>query len=128
MEANWSLGATEPYRLPNYRLSEPFPIGFITVSADGSWFETQGTARCDLSTRHPLRRILRYIALQSSVGEGTTLREIIEAGWPGERILPTAAATRAHTAVYQLRGMGLRGWLVRRRDGYVLRPTPRIEG
>jgi hypothetical protein len=43
-----------------------------------------------------------------------------EAGWPGERATPTAAAMRVYTAIHSLRRLGLRGLLVRRRRGYVL--------
>src|SRR5262249_1167930 len=43
-----------------------------------------------------------------------------EAGWPGERANPTAAAMRVYTAVHSLRRLGFRGLLVRRRRGYVL--------
>jgi hypothetical protein len=48
---------------------------------------------------------------------------LIAAGWPGERILPKAGATRVYTALSTLRRLGLRGALLRRSGGYLLDPS-----
>ena len=49
------------------------------------------------------------------------LGELVEAGWPGEKIQREAAADRAYVAVSTLRQLGLRGVLVKSDDGYMLR-------
>jgi hypothetical protein len=57
---------------------------------------------------------------QRSPGSVLPVTAAFEAGWPGERANPTAAAMRVYTAIHSLRRLGLRGLLVRRRRGYVL--------
>ena len=75
-----------------------------------------------LETRIPLRRLLLALAelRQRSPNAVLPVTAAFEAGWPGERATPTAAAMRVYTAVHSLRRFGLRGLLVRRRRGYVL--------
>ncbi len=46
--------------------------------------------------------------------------ELVTAGWPGERLVAEAAAGRLYAAIATLRRMGLRDWLQRRDDGYLL--------
>jgi len=46
----------------------------------------------------------------------------VEAGWPGERIAPKAAADRVYAAVGALRKLGLGSVLVRLDGGYALSP------
>lgn len=47
-------------------------------------------------------------------------------GWPGERMVPEAAASRVYTAVRELRAMGLRPVLDRRAEGYLLDPVATV--
>lgn len=47
---------------------------------------------------------------------------LIAAGWPGERMLSKAGATRVYTAIASLRRLGLRDSLLRDDRGYLLRP------
>ncbi len=127
MELHWSLGSKLGYDAPNLRLhSVRFLERQIAIAADGSWFRTSDGNFADLSRRGSLRRILKALATRSVARQSTTLQDVVEAGWPDERMVADSARTRAHTAIYQLRSLGLRSWLVRRRDGYVLRPTPLI--
>lgn len=60
-------------------------------------------------------------------GCGLSLDELQEAGWPGERMLPDAAANRIHVGMTQLRKLGLKAWLRRSREGYFLDPALPIE-
>ena len=55
-------------------------------------------------------------------GQALPTARIVEAGWPGERILPVAAANRAKVAIATLRRLGLRQVLQTRNDGYLLDP------
>ncbi|WP_437710650.1 tetratricopeptide repeat protein [Sorangium sp. So ce448] len=79
----------------------------------------------DLRERHAARRLLHALAEQqrSAPGRGLSLAALKEAGWPGERILPDAAANRIYVAMNQLRKLGMKPWLRRDADGYSLDPA-----
>jgi hypothetical protein len=49
--------------------------------------------------------------------------ELLEAGWPGERVGPEAGFARVRNALSTLRKMGLRDVLLTRDDGYLLDPA-----
>ena len=52
---------------------------------------------------------------------GLTVRQVFEAGWPGESALPDALAGRVYSAISKLRRMGLGEVLVRPEgEGYRL--------
>ncbi|HEY1957760.1 MAG TPA: tetratricopeptide repeat protein [Polyangiaceae bacterium] len=89
----------------------------LRVDRQGRWFELDG-ARVDLGRRGALRRIL--VALATRPDAGIKHGELAAAGWPGERVLVEAAATRVRVAIATLRQLGLRALLVTRDDGYVL--------
>jgi DNA-binding SARP family transcriptional activator len=55
-------------------------------------------------------------------GRALSKDELVEAGWPGERMSPEAADKRLRTAVWSLRKAGLEGLLLTRDDGYLLDP------
>ncbi|WP_441291469.1 ATP-binding protein [Sorangium sp. KYC3313] len=79
----------------------------------------------DLRERHAARRLLHALAEQqrSAPGRGLSLAALKEAGWPGERILPEAAANRIYVAMNQLRKLGMKPWLRRDAEGYSLDPA-----
>ncbi|WP_437753724.1 ATP-binding protein [Sorangium sp. So ce1389] len=79
----------------------------------------------DLRERHAARRLLLALAEQQrrAPGRGLSLAALKEAGWPGERILPEAAANRIYVAMNQLRKLGLKPWLRRDGEGYLLDPA-----
>ncbi|XXY15321.1 tetratricopeptide repeat protein [Sorangium sp. So ce216] len=79
----------------------------------------------DLRERHAARRLLVALAEQQrrAPGRGLSLAALQEAGWPGERILPGAAANRIYVAMNQLRKLGLKPWLRRDGEGYSLDPA-----
>lgn len=97
----------------------------LAVSASARAFRVPGGEPVDLSTRRAPRRILAALAdhRESYPGLSLTLEELLEAGWPGERLLPEAGATRVYTAVATLRRMGLKPYLLRGDDGYLLDPS-----
>lgn len=96
----------------------------LRVGAGAYWFETDGS-RVELGRRPNLRRVLaKLVALRVERRDAVvTVGDLVEAGWPGERVLPEAGAERVYTAVRTLRAMGLREVLVRRDGGYALDPT-----
>ncbi|XXX74628.1 tetratricopeptide repeat protein [Sorangium sp. So ce134] len=79
----------------------------------------------DLRERHAARRLLLALAEQQrcAPGRGLSLAALKEAGWPGERILPEAAANRIYVAMNQLRKLGMKPWLRRDAEGYSLDPA-----
>ncbi|MBL9022188.1 MAG: tetratricopeptide repeat protein [Myxococcales bacterium] len=97
----------------------------LVVGEDGRWFRLPGAEPVDLSTRKSLRLMLARLAQSrlESPGEALDLERLFEAGWPGERIAPTAAFRRVYTAIGTLRDLGLRDVLIRRDDGYLLSPA-----
>ncbi len=93
----------------------------LRIAADGAWFEGY-KGKVDLTTRISLRRILVALAKASETAPGSlmTAPELIAAGWPGERILPSAARGRLRVAMCTLRKLGLRDYLASNRHGHAL--------
>ncbi len=56
-------------------------------------------------------------------GQVTAVDALFEAGWPGERAMPDAAAARVYVAVHTLRKQGLAPYLLRHEGGYLLDPA-----
>ena len=94
----------------------------LVIAAGAEWFQIGGRSAVVIETRIPLRRLLLALGQLRLTDPGAVLpvTAAFEAGWPGERATPAAAAMRVYTAVHSLRRLGLRGLLVRRRRGYVL--------
>ena len=94
----------------------------LVIAAGAEWFQLGGRAPVVIETRIPLRRLLLALGEMRLANPGAVLpvTAAFEAGWPGERATPTAAAMRVYTAVHSLRRLGLRGLLVRKRRGYIL--------
>ena len=94
----------------------------VSISAGAEWFQVGDGQATVLETRIPLRRLLLALGELRMRTPNAVLpvTAAFEAGWPGERATPTAAAMRVYTAVHSLRRFGLKGILVRRRRGYVL--------
>ncbi|MGK3959238.1 tetratricopeptide repeat protein [Sorangium sp. So ce118] len=84
-----------------------------------------GSGWHDLRERHAARRLLLALTEQQrcAPGRGLSLAALKEAGWPGERILPEAAANRIYVAMNQLRKLGMKPWLRRDAEGYSLDPA-----
>ena len=82
----------------------------------------------DLGRHGAMWRILVALAGRSAAGERAGLKAdaLVAAAWPGERILPDAATNRLYVALSGLRARGLRAWILRRDDGYLLDPALRV--
>ncbi len=103
--------------------SAPLPHGAVLfVAPSGRGFRLGEGALVDLSTKTSLRRILAALVGHRAAAPGEPLSrvELLDAGWPGERMASEAGAGRVYTAVATLRRLGLRGVLLRRDDGYLL--------
>jgi len=88
-----------------------------SVGHDGTWFDV-GQGKVDLSRRGAMKRVLA--ALVANQGTPVDVYALFEAGWPGESLLPDRAAHRVHVTVSELRKKGLRDFLVRQSEGYLL--------
>jgi predicted ATPase len=98
----------------------------IAIGPEARWMELPGIERKDLSRRGPLRRIL--MALADAHGKDTLdVNQLIEAGWPGEKMHAESGAARVYAAIRTLRKLGLEPWLITRDDGYLLDPDVEIE-
>lgn len=103
-------------------------VGAACVARDGSWFRVGAEAPVDLRTRFALARVLRALvsAWERCPDETLSLDAMVEAGWPGERLVADSSANRVYVAVATLRKLGLRALLERREGGYRLAPRAGI--
>jgi predicted ATPase/tRNA A-37 threonylcarbamoyl transferase component Bud32 len=99
-----------------------FPADALVVAQDGAWFRPPRAWRIDLGRRTHLRAVLRALAVAaiSSPGRPLTRDDVLRAGWPGERILPRAGASRVYVTILELRDLGLRDLLQSSPGGYML--------
>lgn len=125
------FGATPSARdAPSHRvrlasiMTEARSAGLV-VDAEVLRVKTPDGKSIDLARKGPLRRVLALLVAQrlGAPGKGTTWRELLEAGWPEERILADAGFTRVRNALFQLRKLGLRQAILTRDDGYLLDPS-----
>lgn len=94
----------------------------LTLGVEVSWaLGTDGT-RHVFGQAH--RRIVMALAELHRCSPGAVLavKEICEAGWPGERMVPEAGANRVYVALTQLRRMGMRDFIERCDGGYRFAP------
>lgn len=108
---------------------EPKPIvGALTVSEDASnvWLPT--TARVSLEKRKPVRLLLLRLIQEHAKKPGSplTVDDLLAAGWPGERVIRDAGASRVYVALGTLRKLGLRDVILSREGGYLLDPQVKI--
>lgn len=97
----------------------------LQVAADCSWFQIADRARQSLAELPTHARIVASLVAAHDAGPAATRTnaELIEAGWPGERITPDAAANRLRVTLSQLRKLGLVDALERSTQGYRLDPA-----
>src|SRR5262249_11660369 len=100
------------------------PSMTLYVTEDGRAFRPPGGKKGDLERPGAVRLIWQRLAQHrvEAAGEALPLDTLLGAGWPGERVLPQAGASRVYVALGTLRRLGLRGVLVSRDGGYLLDP------
>ncbi len=101
----------------------------LAVGADGRWFQLPGDGAVSLERWRSLQRVLARLADERRERPGASLsvEALVLAGWPGERMLARAGATRVYTAIASLRRLGLREVLLSSEQGYMLAPGVPIE-
>jgi hypothetical protein len=100
----------------------------ITIEESGAWLEPAGGERVSLLSRKTLRRLLAELvrAHRAAPERSLTVVELLAVGWPDERVLPRAGASRVYVAMTSLRQLGLRELLDRTALGYRLAPRANI--
>jgi predicted ATPase len=94
------------------------------VSYGTAGFESPSGDRVDLSRSRSSSRIFAALAALRAEEPGAvlTIEDLIDAGWPGETLVPSAARNRLHVALASLRKKGLDGVLEHVEGGYRLSP------
>lgn len=100
------------------------PVGeaSLVLARDGGWFRAGQEPAVDLRTRFALARILRALvrSREQSPDETLSLEALIDAGWPGEKLISDSGSNRVYVAIATLRKLGLRERIERREGGYRL--------
>ncbi len=95
----------------------------LRLDAGLAWFQPPGGARVAFKKQIALRGILGALAELHGTDATLSLDALREAGWPGERMKPEAAANRVHVALSNLRKLGLGELLQSTPDGWRLDPA-----
>jgi hypothetical protein len=106
-------------------LSIPPPAGEeLVIGDEARELRVPGGRKVILERRRAVRLILLTLvrARQEQPGVALPLDALLAAGWPGERVLPQAGASRVYVVLATLRRLGLRGLLLSRDGGYLLDP------
>lgn len=100
--------------------ARPFVVG-----AEGRSLALPSGETHDLTRHGPVRRILWALAVARVERPGAALRtvDMIEAGWPGEKMQHEAGTLRVYTTIRRLRSLGLADALLTRDDGYLVDPS-----
>jgi hypothetical protein len=101
--------------------------GSLTVTTDASHVRTPRAETFSLEKRRPVRLVFKKLvdARLEAPGKPLSVDDLLEAGWPGERVLREAGASRVYVALGTLRKLGLRDVILSTGNGYLL--DPRIE-
>jgi predicted ATPase len=99
----------------------------LVVPSVGNWFWLPNGDRINAPGK--LCRVLRTLVAhhQHAPGAPLSIDELIERGWPGEKMHPEAGAKRVYTAIWHLRRLGLKETILRIDGGYMLDPEVRTE-
>ncbi|MEZ4336821.1 MAG: hypothetical protein R3B82_09360 [Sandaracinaceae bacterium] len=105
----------------------PKPV--LRVARDGRTASGEGIGEVDLARRPLLRRLLLRLADAAAEGaRDVGVEELLEAGWPGERMVGTSGVRRLQVAINRLRDLGLREVLETvERGGYCIAEPWRVE-
>jgi hypothetical protein len=97
----------------------------LLVQADGHWFQLAGAERVSCKGRQALRFLLVTLARRrlDAPGEPIPRSALLEAAWPGEKLVGGSGRNRLNVALSSLRSLGLRTALVAVDEGYLLDPT-----
>lgn len=92
----------------------------LRLHRDGWWFQIGHEPPVRLRSHATLSRLLSFLARAHRAKRALAKEELVEVGWPDERLLPTAAKNRLKVALSQLRRSGLGELLETVEGGYCL--------
>lgn len=95
------------------------PTDGLAVCIESRFFRLFEEEWQDLRRDTPARRILESLVENRG---GMALPDLQAAAWPGERIRKDAAKNRVHVALSRLRSRGLKAWIQRVDERYLLSP------
>ncbi|HVK70976.1 MAG TPA: helix-turn-helix domain-containing protein, partial [Polyangium sp.] len=100
-------------------------IARLIVGPEARWFRMQEGRPVPFLKAKAARLVLALLVRTriGAPGRALSIAELFEAGWPGERIPPKAAANRVYVTLTKLRKLGLGALLQSRDDGFLLDPT-----
>lgn len=109
-------------------VGEHAPARGMVLGFEGRTLALPSGESHDLTRHGPLRRVLWALAVARSERPGVAMStlELVDAGWPGEKMKHEAATLRVYTTVRRLRGLGLAEALLTRDDGYLLDPETAV--
>jgi hypothetical protein len=112
--------------LVQQHLSRPPPE--ITIDSDLRYVTVPGSSRAALGKHRALRGILRALidCHRHEPGRAVSVLELMQAGWPGESLIPEAGANRVYVALSSLRKLGLERFIERCDGGWRLLPSTAI--
>ena len=96
----------------------------LVIAHNAQWFRLPFGPQVGLEKRRPLARMLARLACERTEHPGQPLSwaELMEAGWPGEKMIAETGAHRVRVGLSTLRKLGLRELLETTEDGYRLSP------
>lgn len=96
----------------------------LIVGPEARWFRLQDHPPVLVHKARAGRLVLARLIRQhiDAPGSALSLGDLFEAGWPGERIAPKAAANRVYVTLTKLRQLGLGKLVQSRDDGFLLDP------
>ncbi len=92
----------------------------LFIAGNGRSFRLGKAPTVHLHRRRALHGILLALAKGARSSAGVSKEALLAAGWPNERVLQNAAASRVRTAIATLRRFGLRDVVITTGDGYTL--------
>ncbi|WP_394833720.1 NB-ARC domain-containing protein [Pendulispora rubella] len=112
--------------VPKREAADPTPQW--QVGPEARWVVLPDGTRTDLTRHGPVRRILDALTTLHATDKGHAISavDLLEAGWPGERVRYEAGMLRVYTGIRRLRKLGLEPILVTRDDGYLLDPAAHV--
>jgi predicted ATPase len=105
--------------------STPVPAACLVIGPDARWLRVDHNAPINLLKSRAVRLLLLRLvrARLAAPGQAVPLEDLFAAGWPGERIARRHAANRVYVALHKVKGLGLRGLLQSRDDGFLIDPS-----
>ncbi|MCB9737587.1 MAG: hypothetical protein H6745_33825 [Deltaproteobacteria bacterium] len=102
----------------------------LEIGPDWRWFRVGDDPPVSLTRRNSGRRILQHLVgiARDAPATVVTRDELLEIGWPGERMMAESGFARVHTTLWRLRQLGLGEVLVSEEDGYRLRDDVEVVG